>query len=334
MRIDQSQVSMLSSYNYLASQHFNGSYQADTAGSSSQNASHSSKVQISDQGRQAAASDGTQSTDLSGDISSPMDLFRSTMENMLGVSIQSMQFSGNIAEGQSGGTWMQATQNRLGTTAAMGQYNSSNFDLQAQGTLVTADGRTLSFSAELSMQETDQQAIGVSNMPGNPLASLGQFAQPSQASNTPVHNVDGKSLHDLLAAPADASKAQSKHHTHHSGQTSGNSGTDNSADNTDNSGSSTDSSSNTLSASADPIVLQLNDPVYKQLSVWLKDHNVADNLTAMAKASTAAANTATQADADSAKDAQNDDTPSKQLQSAYLKLAGAFGQASNLNVSI
>lgn len=306
MRIDQSQVSQQSSYSYQVAQHFSGSYQADAdAGSASNNAS--SKVQISDQGRQAAASDGTQNVDLSSDISSPMDMFKSLMEKMLGVSIKSMQFTGDIAEGQSGGTSLQATQNGNGYSASASVYSSSNFDLAAEGTLVTADGRTLSFSAELSMQQSEQETLGVSNMPAsNKLLNIPNNAAGAGQS----HNIDGKSLHALLNPPAAAATHSQRSHNGSSDHSS--------------SGSAKDSDTN-------PVVLQLNDPVFKQLAVWLKDHSGTNNLSFAAN-QTAQTDASGQSGAQAgAASAQNGVTPASTLQDMYLKLAGA--QARNAGVS-
>lgn len=329
MRIDQSQLALQSAWSYQSAQHFSGTYQADAAGSGSSSSSSatssgsggSSHVQISDQGRKAAASDGASASDSNSQIGSQMDAFKGLMEQMLGVSISAMSFDGDVNQSESSGASVNAVAGRNGYAAQATTFASSSYQLAAQGTLTTSDGRTFAFSASLSLSMSLQTTAGISNTYGNtydngadasgslPQSSDSGAWQNTQAaisqaaSSTPdyskakVTHSDLDVLRSLLQNDSDASTAATR--SHHG-----------------------------------PFTALFDDPLLQQLTVWLKGYSGGASAQSPGDAGATTGTTAATAPANAASDAQKSGTTDNAVSSKYLKLDDNQGGAKTLNVSI
>lgn len=257
MRIDSSQVSLASAYSFQAEQQFSGTYTAAaTNGNASNNASPSSDVQISTAGQQAAANDPG---NLNSVISPQMSIFKSMLEQMLGTSIQSMQFTGDISEEAQSGNAAQVTQQGNNTQGASVSYAAEAIQLNAKGTLTTSDGRTLSFSADMSLLQVATSATlasstsGTSQQTGSPTA-FDTSGWPSLAVSSPQQSTGATGT----SAPANNSNANAN----------------------TNAGTGTLIPASAAQSGIVHFVISLNQMLLQQMSEWLQDRGANHTLPA------------------------------------------------------
>ncbi|GAB7126723.1 hypothetical protein JCM19000A_12300 [Silvimonas sp. JCM 19000] len=331
MRIDQSGLAMQSAWSTQSTQHFSGTYQTDAsalgtgtsgaaAGSALDGGAGSSHVQISDQGRKAAASDGTSATDANSQIGAQMDAFKGLMEKMLGVSISSMNFDGDVSESESSGASVNAVAGRNGYAAQATTYASSSYQLAAQGTLTTADGRTFEFSAALSLSVSLQTTAGISNSYGNTYDNGADASSSSLPQSTDSGAWQNTQAANSQAASPDYSKAKVTHSDLDVLQSL----------------LQNDSDQNKAAVKSHhgPFTALFDDPLLQQLSVWLKGYSGGASAQSSTSSSAAAPATAAASPSDAASDAQKDSTAPNAVSSRYMKLDDNQGGARTLNVAI
>lgn len=280
MRIDSSQVTLASAYSFQAEQQFSGTYTASSAASgASSGTSPSSDVQISTAGQQAAANDPG---NMNSVISPQMSIFKSMLEQMLGVSIQAMQFSGDISEQAQSGNAAQVSQQGNHAQGASVSYAAEAIQLNTKGTLTTSDGRTISFSAGMSLLQVSTSATVASFNSGNQARGSGdqQTGAPTRFDTSGWPSIS-------LTNPQSGSSAASATPT--ARKSAANAGTGNLIP---------------ASASADGVarfVISLNQMLLQQMSDWLKDrgasHILPDSLAARSNVANATGSSAGGTDA-------------------------------------
>ncbi|MBB5193347.1 hypothetical protein HNQ50_004101 [Silvimonas terrae] len=219
MHVEQARQSLVPSWSLLEQEQFSGTWQPDSSnnagtpsgtGTDSSNApSPSTAVQLSQAGQQAAAAStgqtGSAQNSLVSEVSPELDIFRSMMEQMLGTSITGMQFSGQLAEGaQVGVSSGSAGHHGHGNGGASGNmYAAFGLALNLSGTITTADGRTLGFTASMTMLEASSWSGGTGAPSGH---STGGSPSTSLPSPTPAPST-GSSGSPTSASPSTGSPA-------------------------------------------------------------------------------------------------------------------------------
>ncbi|GGP28165.1 hypothetical protein [Silvimonas amylolytica] len=208
MHVDQARQSLASSLAMLYQEQFSGTWQpdstsnsgtpsagsSDSSGDSTAAPSPSTDVQLSQAGQQAASASQTGSQNgLASQISPEVDIFRSMMEQMLGTSITGMQFTGQLAEGtQIGISGGASGHHGHGSNSSSGSngnlYAAFGMALNLSGTITTADGRTLGFTASMTLLEAESWSGGTNAHASNPDSG---HQLPSLPAPTPAPSTSG-----------------------------------------------------------------------------------------------------------------------------------------------